>query len=92
MHSFRHNFAKKNIEKCSPRSKRFRGVLESKSPKNGIFEVLAARKMGLEQKMLRQMWKVSLILQNFFCFMLSAVYVHEIRFVRPFSGVAASFW
>jgi len=90
VHSFCHNFAKKNIEKCSPRSKRFRGVLESKSPENGIFEVLAARKMGLEQKMLRQMWKVSLILL-FFGFMLSAVYVHEIRFVRPFSGAAASF-
>jgi len=39
----------------SLRSKRFRGVSEQKkseqkSLKNGIFEVLAARKMGREQK------------------------------------------
>jgi len=36
----------------SLRSKRFRGVSEQKSLKNGIFEVLAARKMGREQKMI----------------------------------------
>jgi len=35
----------------SLRSKRFRGVSEQNSPKNGTFEVLAAQKMWQEQKM-----------------------------------------
>ena len=37
------------------RSKRFRGVSEQKSPKHGIFEVLAAQKMGREQFAARKM-------------------------------------